>query len=119
MVQFRNQLSFSLTMVSTSVRQILFEYFEVGFGTGLNALLTAVKSMAGEREVNYTSIEKYPVSSRIISSLNHSDFAGKDGKDIYNSIHSSPWNTRVNICKNFNLTKIKGDFTTIPSVRQV
>ena len=34
--------------------------FEVGFGTGLNALLTAVRSIHGNREVFYTSIEKYP-----------------------------------------------------------
>ena len=68
--------------------------FEVGFGTGLNALLTALKSIAGEREVNYTSIEKYPVSEDIIRLLNHHQFAGNDGKDIYNSIHSSPWNIR-------------------------
>jgi tRNA U34 5-methylaminomethyl-2-thiouridine-forming methyltransferase MnmC len=88
--------------------------FEVGFGTGLNALLTAYKSITGEREVNYTSIEKYPLSNKIIRSLNHPLFAGKEGKDIYNSIHSSPWNIKVNICKNFNLTKIKGDFTCTP-----
>jgi len=34
---------------------------EVGFGTGLNALLTAIKSIEGTREVNYTSIENYPL----------------------------------------------------------
>jgi tRNA U34 5-methylaminomethyl-2-thiouridine-forming methyltransferase MnmC len=85
--------------------------FEVGFGTGLNALLTAVKSMAGKREVNYTSIEKYPVDEKIIRSLNHYHFAGEKGKEICNSIHSSPWNINANICKNFNLNKIKGDFT--------
>jgi tRNA U34 5-methylaminomethyl-2-thiouridine-forming methyltransferase MnmC len=88
--------------------------FEVGFGTGLNALLTALNSVAGVREVNYTSIEKYPLSNKIIGSLNHPHFAGKNGKDIYNSIHSSPWNMTVNICKNFNLTKIIGDFTRTP-----
>ena len=84
---------------------------EVGFGTGLNALLTAIKSMAGSREVNYTSIEKYPVSEEILNSLNHFQFAGKNGKEIYHSIHSSPWNICVKICKNFNLKKIKADFT--------
>lgn len=88
--------------------------FEVGFGTGLNALLTAIKSIDGKREVNYTSIEKYPVSQKIISSLNYPLFAGNDGKDIYESIHSSPWDIKVNICKNFNLTKIKGDLTATP-----
>ncbi len=88
--------------------------FEVGFGTGLNALLTAIKSMAGEREVNYTSIEKFPVDENIISSLNHHLFAGEEGKVIYNLIHASPWNINVNICKNFNLKKIKGDFIVEP-----
>jgi tRNA U34 5-methylaminomethyl-2-thiouridine-forming methyltransferase MnmC len=88
--------------------------FEVGFGTGLNALLTAIKSMAGEREVNYTSIEKYPVDENIISLLNHHLYTGEEGKKIYNLIHSSPWNINVNICKNFNLKKIKGDFTDEP-----
>jgi tRNA U34 5-methylaminomethyl-2-thiouridine-forming methyltransferase MnmC len=86
--------------------------FEVGFGTGLNALLTAIKSIDGEREVNYTSIEKYPISQKIISSLNHPYIAGLNGKKIYDSIHSSAWNKKVNICKNFNLTKIRGDITT-------
>jgi len=88
--------------------------FEVGFGTGLNALLTALKTIGGTREVNYTSIEKYPLSQKIIRSLNHRDYAGENGKSIYNLIHSSPWNIRINICKNFYLTKIKGDFTTTP-----
>ena len=51
--------------------------FEVGFGTGLNALLTALKSASGKREVNYTTIEKYPVGETIVRSLNHHLYAGK------------------------------------------
>jgi tRNA U34 5-methylaminomethyl-2-thiouridine-forming methyltransferase MnmC len=88
--------------------------FEVGFGTGLNALLTALKSIGGVREVNCTSIEKYPLTQEIIRQLNYPLFGGKDGRDIYNSIHSSPWNVQVNICNHFNLTKIVGDFTVTP-----
>ncbi len=85
--------------------------FEVGFGTGLNALLTAVRSLAGVREVNYTSIEKYPLDENIIYSLNHHLYAGKNGNEIFYAIHSLPWNVSVNICRNFNLKKIKGDIT--------
>jgi tRNA U34 5-methylaminomethyl-2-thiouridine-forming methyltransferase MnmC len=85
--------------------------FEVGFGTGLNALLTAIRSMKGERQVNYTSIEKYPVHEDIIWSLNHADFAGKEGKKIFNLIHYAPWNSATTICKNFTITKIKSDLT--------
>jgi tRNA U34 5-methylaminomethyl-2-thiouridine-forming methyltransferase MnmC len=87
--------------------------FEVGFGTGLNALLTALRSITGLREVNYTTVEKYPVSHQILSSLNHPDFTGKEGKKIFDSIHSSPWDNKINICKNFNLTKIMGDLTEL------
>jgi tRNA U34 5-methylaminomethyl-2-thiouridine-forming methyltransferase MnmC len=85
--------------------------FEVGFGTGLNALLTAIKSMTGTREVNYTSIEKHPLDIKTINSLNYHKFAGEKGNEIFRLIHSAPWNISVNICKNFNLKKIETDFT--------
>ena len=84
---------------------------EVGFGTGLNALLTAIKSMTGSRYVNYTSIEKYPLDNSIVSSLNHYKFAGEGGREIFRSIHAAPWNTMVNIYPNFNLKKTETDFT--------
>jgi tRNA U34 5-methylaminomethyl-2-thiouridine-forming methyltransferase MnmC len=84
---------------------------EVGFGTGLNALLTAIRSRAGSREVNYTSIENHPVDNKIIFSLNHHEFVGENGKEIFHLIHSSPWNKSVNICRNFKLKKIEADFT--------
>jgi tRNA U34 5-methylaminomethyl-2-thiouridine-forming methyltransferase MnmC len=87
---------------------------EVGFGTGLNALLTAIKSIEGKRVVNYTSIENHPLDNKIISFLNYPEFAGENGREIFHLIHSSPWNTSVNICKNFNLHKIEADFTEKP-----
>ena len=85
--------------------------FEVGFGTGLNALLTAVICSSGKREVYYTAIEKYPLDSSTISSLNHPQFAGEKGKEIFNLIHSASWNILTKICKNFNLKKVDSDLT--------
>lgn len=41
--------------------------FEVGFGTGLNALLTAQSG----RKVNYTTIEAFPLPEEIYSQLNY------------------------------------------------
>jgi tRNA U34 5-methylaminomethyl-2-thiouridine-forming methyltransferase MnmC len=88
--------------------------FEVGFGTGLNSLLTALKSKNGKKHINYTSIEKYPLEKDIISLLNHHHFAGEDGKELFDRIHSTPWNTQTKICNNFNLMKIHGDITAEP-----
>ena len=86
--------------------------FEVGFGTGLNALLTALTSTEGTREVNYTSVEKYPLSDDIIKSLNYHMFTGEEGENIFKMIHASKWNVLQNICKHFNLKKINADITT-------
>jgi tRNA U34 5-methylaminomethyl-2-thiouridine-forming methyltransferase MnmC len=84
---------------------------EVGFGTGLNALLTAIKSMTGNRKVSYCSLEKYPLDDSILSLLNHYKFAGEKGREIYHNIHEAQWDTIVNICPNFSLKKINTDFT--------
>ena len=88
--------------------------FEVGFGTGLNALLTALRCQQGTREVYYTSIEKYPLDDNIIGSLNHHSFGGEAGKELSCLIHEAPWDEWVNISTNFNLRKIMGDLTTGP-----
>jgi tRNA U34 5-methylaminomethyl-2-thiouridine-forming methyltransferase MnmC len=87
---------------------------EIGFGTGLNTLLTALKSISGKREVNYTTIEKYPVDETTIRSLNHHLYAGECGKELSDLIYSAPWDRWVNICTNFNLRKIKGDLSGYP-----
>jgi tRNA U34 5-methylaminomethyl-2-thiouridine-forming methyltransferase MnmC len=84
---------------------------EIGFGTGLNALLTAVESMQGKRKVHYTSLEMYPLDDELIKSLNHPKFAGNEGVELFHRIHASPWNKPYEICTNFTLTKILTDFT--------
>ena len=85
--------------------------FEVGFGTGLNALLTALKCIQGTRVVNYTSIEKFPIDESISSSLNHHLFAGEKGREMSDLIHRAPWDKWSGIHKTFNLLKISGDIT--------
>jgi tRNA U34 5-methylaminomethyl-2-thiouridine-forming methyltransferase MnmC len=86
--------------------------FEAGFGTGLNALLTAIKSLNGEREVFYTAIEKYPLDEVMLKSLNYSILTGKEGEIIFNLIHHSGWEKMNRICRNFSLMKIRGDLVT-------
>jgi tRNA U34 5-methylaminomethyl-2-thiouridine-forming methyltransferase MnmC len=84
---------------------------EIGFGTGLNALLTAIRGKSYDKKIHYTTIEKYPLNNEITTSLNHYKFAGENGAEIFHLIHSAPWNQRTQICKNFYLEKIEDDFT--------
>ena len=82
---------------------------EVGLGTGLNALLTAVRSHGGTRQIFYTGIEKYPLQNEIVKVLNYPLFTGENGKVIFDEIHACEWGKMYSICDNFNLTKINGD----------
>ena len=76
--------------------------FEVGFGTGLNTLLTASTGV----RVNYTSIESFPLDESIYNSLNYSP------RDLLLQLHQAPWNDAVQITSTFQLKKIKADLTT-------
>jgi len=84
---------------------------EIGFGTGLNALLTAVESCKGSRKVYYSSLEKYPVAPEMINRLNYYAFSGEKGGGIFKMIHKAEWDREQEICKNFILKKIYGDLT--------
>jgi tRNA U34 5-methylaminomethyl-2-thiouridine-forming methyltransferase MnmC len=86
--------------------------FEVGFGTGLNTLLTSVRSLQGNREVLYTAIEKYPLDESIINSLNYYRFTIDAAREIFNLIHACSWEKMTKICMNFSLMKIRGDLIT-------
>lgn len=90
--------------------------FEAGLGTGLNALLTAIRCTQEKRLVYYTAAEKFPLPGEITERLNYPSFAGKGGKAILDSIHSAPWGEKIEISEYFHFIKIICDLTvTIPS----
>lgn len=87
------------------------EILEIGFGTGLNAFLTAIRSREGKRRVTYTTVEKYPLPENITDSLNYHTYTGEDNRELFRLIHRARWNSDVNIFNNFTLRKIKADVT--------
>ena len=84
---------------------------EIGFGTGLNALLTAYRSLAGKRKVFYTTLDKYPLDKEITEKLNHHIFAGPSGKELFDKIHEAEWGKMICISPAFSLLKIRCDLT--------
>jgi tRNA U34 5-methylaminomethyl-2-thiouridine-forming methyltransferase MnmC len=83
---------------------------EVGFGTGLNAFLTLITSLKDGRRVNYTSLEKNPLPREILNRLNYPDFAGPDGKSLFDLMHSAVWDSPELIAGKFTLEKRRTDF---------
>lgn len=82
---------------------------EMGFGTGLNALLTLAETNKSDISVNYTGIEKYPLESTIIESLNYESIIDPAWKGMLKLIHDSPWQQEVLIKPEFILKKLQCD----------
>jgi tRNA U34 5-methylaminomethyl-2-thiouridine-forming methyltransferase MnmC len=79
---------------------------ELGFGTGLNAFLTALEAEKQKVKVVYTALEKYPLTLEIIRQLNYSE----QDSDLFNQIHALDWGKSVSLTSFFTLHKIKTDF---------
>lgn len=80
--------------------------FEMGFGTGLNALLTAIYAEEHKIPVHYFSAEAWPLEPEITRQLNYADQLPESG-NLFNLIHEAPWNEDVAITPFFTLHKIK------------
>lgn len=79
---------------------------EVGFGTGLNALLTLQHSLYGSTKIRYESLEAFPIEQEIVSLLNYSKTLNFSGSEKYfMQLHHSTWNQQVEIASNFSLVK--------------
>ena len=81
--------------------------FEVGFGTGLNAILTL--HHIGNKKIKYYSIEKYPITEAEFKQLNYTEQISAELKEQFEKMHTSPWNQLIEISTNFQLYKIEGD----------
>ncbi len=63
---------------------------EVGLGTGLNALVTAHKSLSNKTEVYYHAIEPFPLNNILLEQLNYSGFFKEKWlSGVFKEIHSA------------------------------
>lgn len=82
--------------------------FEVGFGTGLNCLLTLAGANNSRRHTKYISIEKYPLEKEMIQKLNYESLV-PGAADFWEKIHLAPWNEATKISEFFTLKKLNAD----------
>jgi len=86
---------------------------EVGFGTGLNTLLTAMHARDNQLTIRYVTLEKYPVDPSLLSRLNYSTMTGTDGLELFEAIHNAPWEKPVTLTPWFTLEKRMMDLTSM------
>ena len=86
---------------------------ELGFGTGLNAFLSFVESQNRNLKINYTTIEKFPLSPEIIRQLNYTAGLLSEFKDSFETIHNCEWGNFISVANNFRIKKIHADFSEV------
>ena len=102
--------------IDAGLRQIKkqnIKVFEIGFGTGLNALLTWGEAHNNNLQIEYSAIEAFPLSKAVTDSLNYKKLEPGLSSDAFQKLHEIDWDCPSILEKNrFTLLKIQGDFTT-------
>ena len=81
------------------------QLLEVGFGTGLNALLTFLEAIQNPAlHIAYTSYETHPIAESIWSQLNYIN--EPMASESYTTFMQAPWNENVGLRSNFDILKI-------------
>ena len=96
-------ISNGLKLVNTDEISIL----EIGFGTGLNCLLTIINKDVNQK-ITYHTIEKYPLEIINIQKLNYSQQLNMSS-ELFDSISNLKWNFKTEIVNNFFLKKLNVD----------
>ena len=81
---------------------------EIGFGTGLNALLTLKAAEKEKRTVHYTGIERYPLTWEIINELGYVTPQTPEA-GYFEHIHRTTWEEENFITPHFQLKKVEVD----------
>lgn len=87
------------------------QIFEMGFGTGLNALLTLTEAERSRITVNYEAVELFPLKPEDALQANFPTKLGGWQKE-FESMHLCQWNTRQEISDRFSLLKHEVDLIT-------
>ncbi len=83
---------------------------EIGFGTGLNALLSYNETKHAARKLRYTAIEAFPLEKEIWEKLNYPEMLqGEESHKIFDKMHRANWDEAIGITPFFELKKLNAD----------
>ena len=92
---------------------------EIGFGTGLNAFISFLESSKLNQSINYVGVEAYPVNATEVLAMNYVDeLNAKSQKEVFEKMHESKWDEKIELTAEFKLTKRKQFFDEIDDIEQ-
>lgn len=82
---------------------------EIGFGTGLNALLTSEEAKKLPRNIHYFGIEKFPITTELAQRLNYPEMLDMKEKEEFWQLHTCEWEKEISIHRHFQFCKFNAD----------
>lgn len=79
------------------------ELLEIGFGTGLNALITAQYAAKTGRKVQYHTLEPFQVPFDLIQKIDYGKLL--EDPTLFAQLHDAPWEEKIKISEYFTLHK--------------
>lgn len=89
---------------------------EIGFGTGLNAFITFNEVLNSKQNIDYVGVEAYPISIEQALKMNYPSEINLKISAIYELLHTSKWDNKIQISPNFTFIKKKQLFEEINDI---
>ncbi len=94
--------------LSKITNQDTINILEIGFGTGLNTLLTCIYSEEQCLKIKYFTIESDPIEKDIYEQMNFEECLRiKSSNNYFSNIHKASWDQTHNIHSKFRFSKLK------------
>jgi tRNA U34 5-methylaminomethyl-2-thiouridine-forming methyltransferase MnmC len=78
---------------------------EIGYGTGLNAILSGVYALENDVQVVYSGIDKYEFPRAMMDELNYAAFFDPSYAGFIENINNTPFDSGIKLNDNFILIK--------------
>jgi len=92
---------------------------EVGFGTGLNALLSASWAEMNNQSIHYTGIEAKPLSPELCFQLDYPRHIGQNTEKIYDALIRCDWEKDNQLSTHFSIQKREDKIQDFAAVEHV
>lgn len=86
---------------------------EIGFGTGLNALLTLLEANKRQLSIHYEAVEAYPVPPEEAKLLNYPQILDPSAAGNFLFLHEAEWDKTYQVTPYFSFRKKLGRFEEV------
>jgi tRNA U34 5-methylaminomethyl-2-thiouridine-forming methyltransferase MnmC len=87
---------------------------EIGYGTGLNALLTLIEADRTSIQVSYTAVEPYPLTAEEYELLNYGALLNRENDLL--TLHTIPENTSTRVSPYFTIRRFQQEIQKLPDL---